>query len=278
MTPDEYCLTRAGGRGSALHYSLLFEAPAQRRAVIAVHAFMHEIGEILDEVTDPGVAQTKLAWWHEEIARMYGGEPRHPVTKALAPTVASHGLEQRRFADVLNETAVAFARLRYTDFESVYAHCRRTGGVAGVLTTMILGSTDVATLRHAETLGAALRLTDILGDIGQDVRRDRVYLPTDDLRRFGVAGPDLSARRHTPAFESLMQFEIARNLDLYDRALAELPHSDRRRQLPGVILANIARAQLDELRRDRYRVLEHRIALTPLRKLWIAWRTRLGKR
>src|SRR5687768_4572693 len=128
MTPDEYCQTRAGDRGSALHFSLLFTAPAERRAVIATHTFLREIGEIIDDITDPGVAQTKLAWWHEEIARLYGGEPRHPVTQALAPALARHSLEQRRFTDILNETAVAFARLRYTDFDSVYAHCRRTGG------------------------------------------------------------------------------------------------------------------------------------------------------
>lgn len=274
MTPDEHYLAHVGGRGSRLYYSLLFATPAQRRAIAAVYAFLHEVGEIVDEIADPGVAQTKLAWWHEELSRLYRGEARHPITQALAPTLSGGRLEQRRFADVLNETAVAFARRRYTDFESVYAHCRRTGGNAAALAATILGASASA-MPYAETLGAALRLTDFLNNVGQDIRHDRIYLPADDLRRFNVTDADLLARRHAPALEALMQFEVTRNLELYDRALAELPRTERRNQLPGIILTNIAHARLDELKRDGYHVLERRVALTPLRKLWIAWRTRI---
>jgi 15-cis-phytoene synthase len=275
MTPDAYCLSRVGGAGTSLHYSLLFTAPAQRRAVIAVYAFMHEVGEIVDEIQDPGVAQTKLAWWHEELARLYSGQARHPATKALALVVSDYRLEQQRFLDVLHETADAFAHTRYADFESLYAHCRHTGGVTAQLTAAILGSTDDPTRRYAETLGAALRLTDILSGVGQDIRRERIYLPAEDLRRFGVTDTDLLARRHSAAFEELMQFEVTRNLEYYERALGELPGAEHPKQLPGVILANLAQAQLGEVRRDQYHVLDHRVALTPLRKLWIAWRTRL---
>lgn len=275
MTPDAYCLTRAGGTGTGLHYSLLFTAPAQRRAIIAVYAFMHEVGEIVDDIQDPGVAQAKLAWWHEELSRLYNGQARHPVTKALSPAVSDYRLEQQQFLDVLHETAAAFAHRRYAEFESLYAHCQCTGGVAARFAATILGTTDASTQRYADTLGAALRLTDILNKVGQDIRRDRIYLPADDLQRFGVVDADLFALRHTASLEALMQFEVTRNLEYYDRALSELPSAERAQQLPGIVMANIARAQLDEMRRDGFRVLHRRVTLPPLRKLWIAWRTRV---
>jgi phytoene synthase len=276
MTPDDYCEAKTGGKGTSLHYSLMFAPPAPRRAVTAVYAFMREVGEIADECHDPGVAQTKFTWWVEEIARLYDGKPRHPVAQALAPAVSAHGIEQRQFLTVIQETAAAFAHGGYGDFDTLKGHCQRTGGTAMGMAAAILGITDIATHRYAEMLGTALELTDILSNLGQDLRRERLSLPLDDLQRFGVGDNDLFALRQTPAFEQLMQFETQRNLEQYDQALRQLPKADRAAQLPGVILANIARAQLGELKRDGFHVLERRVALTPLRKFWIAWRTRLA--
>ena len=126
---------------------------------------------------------------------------------------------------------------------------------------------------YARDLGIAFQLTNIVRDVGEDARRGRIYLPQDELARFGVAPSSLAAGTVTEPFRALMAFEAARARSWYDRAYAQLDPADRRAQRPGLIMAAIYRTLLDEIERDGYRVLDRRIALTPLRKLWIAWKT-----
>lgn len=278
MTPDDYCVNRTGGSGSSLHYSLLFASPEQRRAVTALYAFVREIDEIIDECTDAGVAQSKFSWWHEELLRLYNGQARHPVAQALAPMVPLYSLQQEQFLAILHGNAAAFTRTRYADFETLYAYALGTGGVAASMAATIFGITDTATSLSAQRLGAALTLTDLFQNIGRDVAHHRLNLPADDLNRFGVSESDLLARHHTPGVAALIQFEIERVLAHYDQALQQLPAVDRGKQFPTIVLTHIARTELDELRRDGYRALEHRVALTPIRKLWIALRTRFAER
>jgi phytoene synthase len=276
MTPDRYCAERVGA-GSNLHYSLLFATPHARRGANAVHAFVREVHDIADECSDAGVAQSKHNWWHEEIERMFADAPRHPVTQALAPIISARQLERVHFLAILAESARNVGRVRVPDFDSLHDHCLRAGGAPALLTARVFDLDQPATRAGIEMLGVALRLADIVCDLGQDVRRDRLFLPLEDLQRFRVNDADVLACRHTPAFESLLAFEIERTLRQLDEALARLPAIDRAAQLPSVILARLARAQLEEVGRDGYRVLERRVALTPLRKLWIAWRTRLSE-
>jgi phytoene synthase len=277
MTPDDYWIDSAGSRGSSLYYSLLFAPPDRRRAVIALHAFAAEVDEIVDNASDPVVAQTKFSWWHEELVRLYEGKARHPITQVLAPALSRYALRQEQFLSILHENAAAYSRTRYPDFETLRTYALGTGGTTASMTAAILGATDPATLRSAEQLGTALKLTQTIQHLGRDVDR-HLYLPANDLQRFGVTDADLAARRGGDGFSNLLEFEIGRIASLYDEALRGLPAADRAAQLPIVILANIARAELDELGRDGYRVLEHRVALTPIRKLWIAWRTRFTER
>jgi 15-cis-phytoene synthase len=145
--------------------------------------------------------------------------------------------------------------------------------VVGQLSAGIFGYSNPSTLEYAETLGIAFQLTNIIRDVGEDARRDRVYIPQEDLARFGLAAEDILARREDPRFSALMAFEADRAIGYYERACERLAPEDRRRQRAGLIMAAIYRATLEEIRRDGYRVLDRRIALTPLRKLWIAWKT-----
>lgn len=277
MTPDQYCATRVHTAGSNLHYSLLFAAPTVRRAATAVHAFVDEVREIADECHDPGVALTKLDWWREEIERLYGGTPRHPVTQALAPAIAAHHLERGQFLTILAESARHVGRVRFPNFDLLHDHCLRAGAAPALLAARVFDLDQPAAHTGIEMLGAALRLADIICDLGKDIRRDRLFLPTEDLARFRVDEQDLLACRHTPALEQLMSFEIERAWRALDDALTRLPATDRRTQLPSVILARLTQAQIEEVRRDGCHVLERYVQLTPLRKLWIAWRTRLAE-
>ena len=273
MTPDEYCQQKAAASGSSFYYSFLFLPPPQRRAITALDAFCREIDDVVDECSDPSIAAAKLVWWRTEVAALYGGAPRHPVTRALAPLAAPFRITQARLNEILDGMEMDLRQERYADFAALERYCYHVAGVVGLLAAEIFGYANARTLRYAETLGTAFQLTNIIRDVGEDARKNRIYLPLDELQRFEVAPGDILAGRHTAAFGHLMDFQVQRAQSYYDHALALLPNEDRRAQRPGLVMAAIYRALLGEIRRDGCRVLAHRVALTPLRKLWIAWRT-----
>ena len=273
MSPDEYCQQKAAASGSSFYYSFLFLPPERRRAITALYAFCREVDDVVDEVSDVGVARTKLAWWRTEVANLFAGHPQHPVTRALAPFAGPYGLDAARMNEIIDGMEMDLVRHRYADFDSLALYCHRAAGVVGQLSAGIFGYTNPSTLEYAETLGIAFQLTNIIRDVGEDTRRDRVYIPQEDLARFGLAPEDILARRGDARFASLMAFQADRAIGYYDRAYGRLAPEDRRNQRAGLIMAAIYRALLEEIRRDGYRVLDRRIALTPLRKLWIAWKT-----
>lgn len=273
MTPDEYCQQKAAQSGSSFYYSFLFLPEQRRRAITALYAFCREVDDVADEVSDAGVARMKLAWWRTEVANLFAGHPQHPVMRALAPFTAAYGLDAARLNEIIDGMEMDLTYHRYPDFEALRLYCHRVAGVVGQLAAGIFGYRDPATLEYAEALGVAFQLTNIIRDVGEDARRDRVYLPADDLERFGLGAQDILERRGGERFEALMAFEAQRAQSFYERAFAALPGTDRRSQRPGLIMAAIYRTLLDEIRRDRFAVLDRRIALTPMRKLWIAWKT-----
>jgi phytoene synthase len=273
MTPDEYCQQKAAQSGSSFYYSFLFLPSERRRAITALYAFCREVDDVADEVRDVGVARTKLAWWRTEVANLFAGHPRHPVTRALAPFVAPYGIDAARMNEIMDGMEMDLVYHRYPDFASLELYCHRAAGVVGQLAASIFGYRNPATLEYAEALGNAFQLTNIIRDVGEDARRDRVYLPADELARFGLDAQDILARRFDDRFRALMQSQYARAASYYDLAMRKLAPEDRRDQRAGLIMAAIYRALLEEIRRDGFRVLDRRIALTPLRKLWLAWKT-----
>jgi phytoene synthase len=273
MTPDEYCQQKAARSGSSFYYSFLFLPPERRRAIVALYAFCREVDDVVDDVSDREVARAKLAWWRREIAAAYDGEPQHPVARALRPVVAAYALPQADLQMVIDGMAMDLDHAGYVDFPALEQYCHRVAGVVGLLSAEIFGRTSEATRRYARDLGIAFQLTNIIRDVGEDARRGRIYLPRDELQRFGVSPSTLLRGTADGDFRGLMAFQVGRARDWYGRALAVLPAADRRAQRPGLAMAAIYRALLDEIERDGYRVLDRRIALTPLRKLWIAWKT-----
>ena len=273
MTPDEYCQAKTAQSGSSFYYSFLFLPPDRRRAITALYAFCREVDDVVDDVADPQVARAKLAWWRREIEAVYAGTPQHPVARALEPVVAAFALPQGDLQTVIDGMAMDLDHTRYLDFAALEQYCHRVGGVVGLLSAEIFGRTAEATRRYARDLGVAFQLTNIIRDVGEDARRGRIYLPQDELHRFDVAPSAILAGRADDNFRRLMAFQVDRARDWYARALASLPDADRRAQRPGLVMAAIYRTLLDEIERDDYRVLDRRIALTPLRKLWIAWKT-----
>jgi phytoene synthase len=273
MTPEEYCQRRAAASGSSFYYSFLFLPAERRRAITALYAFCREVDDVVDECRDPRLAHAKLDWWRAELAATYEGRPTHPVTRSLAQALERFCLPQELLGEIVDGMQMDLSQNRYVDFKALRLYCYRVASTVGLLAAEIFGYTDRHTLKYAHDLGLAFQLTNIVRDVGEDARRGRIYLPLEDLDRFGVAADDILAARHSEAFRRLMEFQIERAERYYGQALAHLPAQDRRAQRPGLAMAAIYRTLLHEIRRDGCRVLDRRVALTPVRKLWIAWRT-----
>ena len=273
MTPDEYCQSKAAQSGSSFYYSFLFLPPERRRAITALYAFCREIDDAVDEPSDASAARAALAWWRGEVARLFSGNPQHPVTRALAPWTGLFNIGAPQLNEIMDGLEMDLTQTRYLDFAALKLYCHRVAGVVGALAAGIFGYRNAGTLEYADRLGLAFQLTNIIRDVGEDARKGRVYLPIDELREFGVTAADVLNAGYTEAFVRLMRFQAERARRCYDEALALLPPGDRRAQRPGLVMAAIYRTLLDEIAEDGFQVLKQRIALTPVRKLWIAWRT-----
>ena len=273
MSPDEYCQQKTAQSGSSFYYSFLFLPPERRRAITALYAFCREVDDTVDEASDQSVARIKLAWWRNEVTQMYSGTPTHPVMLALKPHIQPYDLKQEHLQAIIDGMEMDLDQSRYLDYPNLKKYCWHVAGVVGILSASIFGVTNPQTLKYAETLGLAFQLTNIIRDVGEDARKGRIYLPVNELQQFNVTAADLLNARHSEKFEALMKFQADRAQKLYDEAFALLPKEDRRAQRPGLMMAAIYRTLLDEIERDGFHVLTQKISLTPLRKLWLAWKT-----
>jgi phytoene synthase len=273
MNPDDYCRQKAGARGSSAYYAILFLPPERRRAITALRAFCRELAEVVDECSDSQIARTKLAWWRAEVGEMFSGRARHPVTTALLPHLESSQLTADRLNAIIDGRELDLAQTRYLDFAGLANYCRQAYGSMELAAAAAFGYGSPDTAEYARNLGVAFQLTRIIRNVGADARRNRIYLPMDELKKFEVPAADILQARHSDNFARLMAFQARRAEALYDTTLRTLPGEDRRAQRPGLIMASIYRATLAELGRDGFRVLTHRTSLTPLRKFWLAWKT-----
>jgi phytoene synthase len=277
MDAHQYCQERAAASGSSFYYSFVFLPLDTRRAITAFYALCRELDDVVDECHERQVAEAKLDWWRAEIGRFAAGVPEHPATCALLDTPQGRDAPAALLLEIVDGMAMDLDHLRYPDFKSLNLYCYRVAGVVGEVAAAIFGGPrnedDRDIRRYAHELGLAFQLTNIIRDVGEDARRGRIYLPQDELARFGVREADILNGLSTPEFQALMQFQFERAAACYDHALAALPVSARRAQRPGLVMASIYRTLLDEIRRAGFPVLRVRVALTPLRKLWLASRT-----
>ncbi|MDR3370355.1 presqualene diphosphate synthase HpnD [Rhodoferax sp.] len=278
MTPQDYVQQKAAASGSSFYYAFLFLPPPKRAAITAFYAFCREVDDVVDEATDIGVAATKLAWWQQEVAKSFAGQPSHPVMQALMPIAKDFAIEQRHLQAVIEGCQMDLNQTRYLDYPGLQRYCHLVAGVVGEVAAQIFGQTRAQTTAYAHTLGQALQLTNILRDVGEDAMRGRIYLPVNELQQFGVTAQEILDRTYSDRFTALMRFQAQRAHGLYDQAIALLNADDRRAQKPGLMMASIYRALLGEIEREQFKVLHQRISLTPLRKFWLAWRVQaLGR-
>jgi phytoene synthase len=282
VTPQQYVEDRAAKSGSSFYYAFRFLPPERRAAITAFYAFCREVDDVVDEVHDPGVAATKLAWWRKEVAEAFAGTPHHPALQALLPHSARYAITAGHLLAVIEGCEMDLRQTRYLDFAGLARYCHLVAGIVGEVAANIFGREDEGTVAYAHRLGLAMQLTNIIRDVGDDARRGRIYLPMDELKRFDVKAAELLKREspwgYSERFTALMAFQAERAHRTFDEAIALLPERDRRAQRPGLAMAQIYRTLLREIEADGFRVLHQRVALTPLRKVWIAMRTHWRER
>jgi len=278
MDPDDYCQDKAAPPGSSHYYSLLSLPEDTRRAVTALHAFCREVQEVPAECSEAAVARVKLQWWRDEVQRMFSGRARHPVTQALSAAAPAHELPPEHFAEVIDGVDMDVDQFSYPSFQDLSLYCHRVGSMEWLMTAEMLGIQDRQTLRYAHDLGTALQLTRIIRNVRRDGALGRVYLPLDELQRFQVSPEDLMAGRGSDNAGRLVAHQVQRTRDYYRAAFDKLPEADRYGQLSGIVLAELYQAALRELEANDYQGWDRRVSLTPVRKLWIAWRTQRRER
>ena len=271
MTPQQYCQEKTAKSGSSFYYSFMFLSKPKREAITALYAFCREVDDIADECTEHHIAQTKLTWWRSEIEKLYQNNPQHPVTKALLGPIKTYHLDAEHFIEIIDGMEMDLSFNRYQDFKQLQLYCYRVASVVGLLSAQIFGFSHRKTLKYAHDLGMAFQLTNIIRDVGEDARRNRIYLPLEDLALFNVTEDDILQSRESDAVKSLLDYQIERAESYYDRALQELPDEDRKSQRVGLMMAAIYRTLLREIKADgAQKVLNARTSLGALRKLYLA--------
>ena len=277
MTPEQYVQDRVVRSASSFYYAFRFLPPQRRAAITAFYAFCREVDDVVDETTDRGVAGAKLDWWRKEVTAAFAGRSSHPAMRALMPHVLAYDIRLGHLMAVIDGCQMDLDQTRFLDFPSLERYCYLVAGVVGEVASSIFGRTQASTNAYAQKLGEAMQLTNIIRDVGDDARRGRIYLPMSELQQFEVKANEILKRQapwgYSERFTALMQFQAQRANRLFDEAFALLPEADRRAQRPGLMMANIYRALLHEIERERFQVLHQRISLTPLRKFWISMRT-----
>lgn len=278
MNFDEYCQQKAAPPGSSTYYALRQAPAASQPRLTALFALRREFEETVKEVSDPAIGRTKLAWWQNELAALAAGTPTHPVSKALAASLPDVKAEYPALQALLSGFEMDLDQARYLDYPNLRRYVQAVGGTFASLVARSARTKASADGSQAPgwsaPLGEALLLAQLVVETGNDARHGRIYIPIDEMQRFNVTAADLINRKYSDAFTELMRFQTKRARDAVRTALAAVPASERRSQRTLLAQGALASALLDEIERDGYHVLHQRIALTPIRKLWIAWRAK----
>ncbi len=255
-------------------YAFLVLPKAKREALYAIYAFCRISDDVVDEAPSgsaSGAAPAeRLKAWRAELDACFRGEPRHPVTRRLAEVLGRFSIPQIYFEELLNGVEMDLVQTRYATFADLERYCYRVAGVVGLMCIEIFGYTRPETRRYAEHLGTAFQLTNILRDVGSDGAKGRIYLPQEDLARFGCAEADILDRRLTPSFRDLMRFQAARAKTFYDAARASLPLADRGPMLPAEIMRVIYVRLLRQIERRAFDVYSRPIRLSDAHRLLLA--------
>ena len=277
-TADVEALGRVMRRRTNFGVAFALLPRPQREAIRAVHAWSRALDDGVDEESDASRARERLALFRRELAALYDGTPEEPLTVALRPHVERFRIPRRYFEELINGVEMDLMQKRYGSFAELRRYCYRVASIVGLICLRIFGEAEERGREYAENLGMALQLTNILRDVGSDLKRGRLYLPADELARFGVSEEGLRRRERSGAFLKLMQFQAARARSFFEAAERDVHSLDRRRLLAAEIMARVYSRLLDRIEASGFDVLAREVRLSKLERVWIAASTALAVR
>ena len=276
MTVDEaydFCRRIAHKHGANFSVGFRFLPRVKRRAVYAAYAFCRWADDIADEgVAEGGRREADLDAWQSEVDACYAGKPSHPITIALADALKHFAIPKSAFVALIDGCRQDMVKRRYETFDELLHYCELVAASISDISLAIFGYRSPAAIEHGRNLSTALQLTNVTRDIGDDLARDRVYVPQEELRRFGLADRDLFNRVQSDAMRQFIDFQIDR-AESYFRAaeplLDELAFDAR---FPVLLMGGVYATVLARLRRDPLRVLRERLSLSPVEKIAVVLR------
>jgi phytoene synthase len=273
MTPIQYCYEKVKESKSNFTWTFYFISKNRRDALISLYAFCREIDDIVDNTIDLEVATAKINWWKNEINRLFHETPQHPVTKSLFNFIDTYELNEAYFLEMLDGMEMDLKFNRYESFKQLQLYCYRVAGVVGILCVKILGFKNQTTLKFAHDLGIALQLTNIVRDVGEDARKNRIYIPLDELHQFNVSEDDILKFQENKNVSNLLIYQIERAENFYKSAYEKIPKEDVNSQIPGLLMGKIYETLLLEIKRDRpEQTLNHKVILPPFRKMLVIFK------
>jgi phytoene synthase len=274
VTTEAYALCRRVAHKYGANFSVGFRflPKSKRDAVYAAYAFCRFVDDIVDE--SPGAdVRERIDRWEEELDRCYRGAPTHPIGIALADTVSRYPIPKSSFAGLIEGCRMDLVKNRYEDFGELMVYSDLVATTISTMSLAIFGYRDESAVERGRDLATAFQLTNILRDVGDDIDKDRIYLPQDELARFAVSEEDLRAKRVTDSFRALMKFQVQRVRDHYDRAqpLLQVIHEDARRctRLMGSVYYGV----LERIESSEYEIFGRRIGLSLGAKVALVVRT-----
>ena len=276
MTPAEaqaFCIDVTKKSGSNFYYSFLFLPKARREAMYTVYAFCKAVDSAVDEPPPGSDPKEELRRWRAELGEVYGGEPTWPIMISLAQHVKRLAIPKAYFDELIKGVEMDLATTRYGTFDELSLYCYRVASIVGLICLHVFGPTSPHAQDYAVDLGMAFQLTNILRDLGSDADHGRIYLPQEDLARFGYSDTDLLQRKDNPQLHELVRFEAKRARDFYIKAQAALhglPKSDRRALSVAEIMRAVYSRLLERIERPDHVVFGPRVRLTTPHRLALA--------
>ena len=276
----EYCRHVAKSQARNFYYSFTVLPPAKRAAMCAIYSFMRYSDDLTDEAASPSNKAAQLTEWRAALDRAFEGEyGSSKILPAFHDTAVKYSIPKRFFHELIDGEEMDLTRTRYETFDDLYKYCYHVASVVGFVCIHVWGFTGgEAAYKPAEACGIAFQLTNILRDLKEDAERGRIYLPQEDLRRFGYTDADLIAGARDERFHRLMQFEVDRAKEFYERALPLVPTIDPVSRPTFQIMYRIYRGLLDKIEKQNYDVFSQRTSLSAVRKVGIVAQEWLGSR
>ncbi len=277
MTVDEayrYCRAIAHKHGANFSVGFRFLPRRKRRAVYAAYAYCRWADDIADEgsESESGGRAAALREWQMELDRCYAGNPTHPITIALADALRHFAIPKSAFVALINGCRQDMVKTRYETFDELLQYCELVASSISDISLAIYGYRTEAAVGYGRNLATALQLTNVTRDIGDDLARDRVYIPQDELRRFGVSERDLIDRVESDAMRRLIELQIDRAESYFRLAeplLSELSFDAR---FPTVLMGGVYATVLARLRLAPFTVLRKRLSLSSVEKMVVVAR------